>query len=94
MFCQCFTYGRGPLCHFKKHIKKLKYVERLREEEKSECSPELSAKSDQAVRGAVPKKPRPGLAQIKSKLLMRLNFRREAAPPKAENNADTEKSQL
>ncbi|KAL7845611.1 hypothetical protein AOLI_G00238030 [Acnodon oligacanthus] len=94
MFCQSFTYVRGPLCHFKKHIKKLKDVERHPEEKKSEGSPELSAKTDQAVQGTVPKKPRPGLAQIKSKLLMRLNFRREAAPPKADSSVDTDKCQL
>ncbi|XP_017570590.1 uncharacterized protein znf654 [Pygocentrus nattereri] len=94
MFCQSFTYVHGPLCHFKKHIKKLKDVKRLPEEKKSEGSPERSVKPDQAVQGTVPKKPRPGLAQIKSKLLMRLNFRREAAPPKADNNADTDKCQL
>ncbi|KAI4896494.1 hypothetical protein NFI96_020384, partial [Prochilodus magdalenae] len=94
MFCQSFTYIRRPLCHFKKHIKKLKDAEQLAAEKKGQGAPELPAKPDQTVQGAVPKKTRPGLAQIKSKLLMRLNFRRESAPPKAENNTDTEKSLL
>ncbi|XP_026865097.2 uncharacterized protein znf654 isoform X1 [Electrophorus electricus] len=78
MFCHCFNYAHGPLCHFKKHIKDLK-----------EGLTTLSEKPDQIVPRALPKKMRPGLAQIKSRLLMKLNVRRETSPQhKVENNLD------
>ncbi|XP_066517398.1 uncharacterized protein znf654 [Hoplias malabaricus] len=91
MFCPNFTYSRSPLCHFKMHIKKLK--ERLAEEKTCQSLSEQPAKPDQTVHVAVPKKARPGLAQIKSKLLMRLNFRR-ATPHKAENKTDIDEKML
>ncbi|XP_076838649.1 uncharacterized protein znf654 [Brachyhypopomus gauderio] len=69
MFCHSSKYDLNPLCHFKKHIKDLK-----------EGLTKLSEKSDQTVPRALAKKTRPGLAQIKSKLLMKLNVRREISP--------------
>lgn len=84
MFCQSVGYMRGPLCHFKKHIKQLKMLGGLAEDKKCESIPEVSGKPDPAVQATVPKKARPGLAQIRSSLLMRLNFKRKTAPHMAD----------
>ncbi|XP_007246756.3 zinc finger protein 654 [Astyanax mexicanus] len=88
MFCLADSGLGRPLGHFKKHIKHLRDPVAHVEEKKCEGSAEPSAKPEVTVQEAVPKKARPGLAQIKSKLLMRLNFRREATTQKAEKSTD------
>lgn len=87
MFCDKLAMTRGALQHFQKHIKNLSRVEVPVEPKKSEDVPKATGSPDQTVPESPPKKAKPGFAQIKSRLLMRLKLTRKAQPQR-----ETEKS--
>lgn len=88
MFCDKLAMTRGALQHFQKHIKNdLSQVEGPVETKKSEGVPEATGSPDQTAQESPPKKAKPGFAQIKSRLLMRLKLTRKAQPQR-----ETEKS--
>lgn len=80
MFCDKLAMTRGALQHFQKHIKDLSKVEGPLETKKSEDVPEATGSPDQTAHESPPKKAKPGFAQIKSRLLMRLKLTRKAQP--------------
>ncbi|KAF4075294.1 hypothetical protein AMELA_G00232920 [Ameiurus melas] len=87
MFCDKLALTRGALQHFQKHIKELSTVKSPAETKKREDVPQASGNPDQPVPESPPKKAKPGFAQIKSRLLMRLKLTR-----KAQAQRETEKS--
>lgn len=87
MFCDKLAMTRGALQHFQKHIKDLSRVEIPLETKKCEDVPETTGSPDQTAHESPPKKAKPGFAQIKSRLLMRLKLTRKAQP-----QCETEKS--
>ncbi|MCI4393851.1 hypothetical protein PGIGA_G00162300 [Pangasianodon gigas] len=80
MFCDKLALTRGALQHFQKHIKDLSRVEGPLETKKCEDVPQATGSPDQTVQESPPKKAKPGFAQIKSRLLMRLKLTRKAQP--------------
>ncbi|XP_060717042.1 uncharacterized protein znf654 isoform X1 [Tachysurus vachellii] len=78
MFCSKLALTRGALQHFQKHIKELSRVEGLHETKKCEDVPEGTRSPSQTIPESPPKKAKPGFAQIKSRLLMRLKLTRKA----------------
>lgn len=76
MFCPNFNNSSGALCHLKKHIKDLKISCVPSETKKSEDGP--IENPNQTIPSALHKKPKPGFAQIKSKLLMRIQLKSKA----------------
>ncbi|XP_058236047.1 uncharacterized protein znf654 isoform X2 [Hemibagrus wyckioides] len=89
MFCDKLALTRGALQHFQKHIKELSRVEGLLETKKPEDMPEVTRSPDQTVLESPPKKAKPGFAQIKSRLLMRLKLTRKAQTQReAEKSSD------
>ncbi|XP_062866919.1 uncharacterized protein znf654 [Trichomycterus rosablanca] len=79
MFCPNFTNSSGALCHFKKHVKDLKNADVPLEAKKPEDVIAPTEKPDQTVPALMQKKPKPGFAQIKSKLLMRIQLKSKAS---------------
>ncbi|KAI5089907.1 zinc finger protein 654, partial [Silurus meridionalis] len=95
MFCDKPTLTRGALQHFQKHIKNLNNAESPHETKKSEDVSEAPGKPVVPVPESPPKKAKPGFAQIKSRLLMRLKLTRKAQPQReAEKTSDNTETAL
>ncbi|TSK17994.1 tRNA (cytosine(34)-C(5))-methyltransferase, mitochondrial [Bagarius yarrelli] len=97
MFCDKLAMTRGALQHFQKHIKELNKVEGSLETKK--CMEDIPAMtgsldqnfhSNQTTPESPPKKAKPGFAQIKSRLLMRLKLTRKAQTHETEKSSDNE----
>lgn len=93
MFCDKLAMTRGALQHFQKHIKNLGRIEVPLETKKREDVPDATRIPDQTTCESPPKKAKPGFAQIKSRLLMRLKLTRKAQPrcemEKSSDNSET-----
>ncbi|KAM9454418.1 uncharacterized protein znf654 [Clarias gariepinus] len=88
MFCDKLAMTRGALQHFQKHIKNLgKEESQVETKKREEVVTEAAGSPEKTVQESPPKKAKPGFAQIKSRLLMRLKLTR-----KARTQSETEKS--